>query len=52
MTENEFDIQTILTKRSDIQADRILLLGQVTEKKKKLTLRIFFKFLLTSRTNE
>ncbi len=34
MTKNGLDIQTISTKRTDKQADRVLLLGQVTEKKK------------------
>jgi hypothetical protein len=41
MTKNGLDIQTISTKRTDFQTDRVLLLGQVTEKKKKPTLRIF-----------
>jgi len=31
MTKNGLDIQTISTKRTDFQADRVLLLGQVTE---------------------
>lgn len=35
MTENEHDIQTISTKQTDFQTDRVLLLGQVTEKKGK-----------------
>lgn len=35
MTKNGLDIQTISTKRTDIQADRVLLLGQVTEKEEK-----------------
>ena len=35
MTENELNIQTILTKRTDFQADRVLLFGQMTEKKEK-----------------
>lgn len=35
MTENGLDIQTILTKRTAKQADHVLLLGQVTEKKEK-----------------
>lgn len=35
MTENGLDIQTISTKRTDKQADRVLLLVQVTERKEK-----------------
>lgn len=33
MTENGHDIQTISTKRTDLQTDRVLLLGQLTEGK-------------------
>jgi hypothetical protein len=33
MTKNGLDIRTISSKRTDKQADRVLLLGQVTEKK-------------------
>lgn len=51
MTENGLDIQTISTKRTDFQTDRVLLLGQVTEKQEKATPSHFLKFLLTSRTN-
>lgn len=51
MTENGHNIQTILTKRTDFQADRVLLLGQVTEKKEKADPSHFLKFLLASRTN-
>jgi len=51
MTENGLDIQTISTKRTDKQADRVLLLGQVTEKKEKAHPSHFLKFLLASRTN-
>lgn len=51
MTENELDIQTISTKRTDEQTDRVLLLGQVTEKKEKAQPSHFLKFLLASRTN-
>lgn len=51
MTENGHDIQTKLIKRSDFQADRVLLLGQVTEKKEKADSSHFLKFLLTSRTS-
>lgn len=52
MTENGLEIQTILTKRTDIQADRVLLLGQVTEKEEKAHLSHFLKFLLASHTND
>ena len=45
MTENGLDIQTISTKRTDKQADRVLLLGQVTEKKEKANPSHFLKFL-------
>lgn len=51
MTKNGLDIQTILTKRTDFQTDRVLLLGQVTEKKEKADPSHFLKFLLASRTN-
>lgn len=51
MTKNGLDIQTISTKRTDKQADRVLLLGQVTEKKEKANPSHFLKFLLVSRTN-
>ncbi|MBX2889039.1 MAG: hypothetical protein KF829_10375 [Ferruginibacter sp.] len=51
MTENELDIQTVSTKRTDFKADRSLLLGQVTEKKEKAHPSHFLKFLLASRTN-
>lgn len=51
MTKNGLDIQTISTKRTDFQADRVLLLGQVTEKKEKAHPSHFLKFLLPSRTN-
>jgi len=46
MTKNGLDIQTISTKRTDKQADRVLLLGQVTEKKEKANPSHFLKFLL------
>jgi hypothetical protein len=45
MTSNGFDIQTKLTRRTDFQTDRILLLGQVTEKKEKAAPSHFLKFL-------
>jgi len=50
MTKNRLDIQTISTKRTDFQTDRVLLLGQVTEKEKANPSH-FLKFLLASRTN-
>jgi len=51
MTKNGLDIQTISTKRTEFQTDRVLLLGQVTEKQEKATPSHFLKFLLASRTN-
>jgi len=51
MTENGIDIQAVLTKRTDIQADRALLLGQVKEKKEKSHPSHFLKFLLAISTN-
>ncbi len=51
MIENGLDIQTISTKRTDKEADRVLLLGQVTEKKEKAPSSHFLKFLFASRTN-
>ena len=51
MNNNGLDIQTISTKRTDFQADHILLLGQLTEKKGKQYPSHFLKFLLASRTN-
>jgi len=51
MTKNGHDIQTISTKRTDFQTDRVLLLGQVTEGKEKADPSRFLKFLLASRTN-
>lgn len=51
MTENGHDIQTISTKRTDFKTDRVLLLGQVTEKKEKAIPSHFLKFLFASRTN-
>ena len=51
MTKNGLDIQTISTKRTDFQTDRVLLLGQVTEKSEKANPSHFLKFLLASRTN-
>jgi hypothetical protein len=51
MTKNELDIQTISTKRTDFQTDRVLLLGKVKEKIEKANPSHFLKFLLASRTN-
>lgn len=51
MTEYGTNIETILTTSTDNFADRVLLLGQVTEKKEKAHASHFLKFLLTSRTN-
>jgi hypothetical protein len=45
MNNNGFDILTISTKRTDFQADHILLLEQVTEKKEKTDPSHFLKFL-------
>jgi len=45
MTKNGLDIQTISTKRTDFQTDRVLLLRQVTEKKEKAHPSHFLKFL-------
>jgi hypothetical protein len=50
MTENGLDIPTISTKRTDFQAERVLLLGQVTEKQESHPFA-FFKISFTSRTN-
>lgn len=51
MTKNGLNIQTISTKRTAFQTDRVLLLGQVTEKEEKATPSHFLKFLLASRTS-
>ena len=51
MTKNGLDIQTISTKRTDFQTDRVLLFGQVTVKQEKATPSHFLKFLFASRTN-
>ncbi len=45
MTKNGLDIQTISTKRAEKKADRVLLLGQVREKKEKANPSHFLKFL-------
>ncbi len=49
MTNNGLDIQTISNKRTEKQADRDLLLGQVTIEKANPS--HFLKFLLANRTN-
>jgi len=51
MIENGLDIQTISTKRTDFQTDRVFLFGQEKEKQEKATPSHFLKFLLASRTN-
>jgi len=51
MTKNTLNIETISTKRTDKQTDRVLLLGQVTEKQIKAGPPHLLKFLFTSRTN-
>jgi hypothetical protein len=51
MTENGLNIQPISTKRTNFQADHVLLFGQVTEKKEKAHPSHFLKFLLANRTN-
>ncbi len=51
MTKNELDIQTISTKWTGKQFDRVLLLGQVTEMKEKANASHFLKFLTANRTN-
>ena len=51
MTSNGLDIQTISTKQTEFQTDRVLLLRQVTEKKEKANPSHFLKYLLYRRTN-
>ena len=51
MTEYGTNIETILINSTGNLADRVLLLGQVTEKKEKARPSHFLKFLLASRTN-
>ncbi|QCR22350.1 hypothetical protein C1N53_08370 [Pontibacter sp. SGAir0037] len=51
MTENGLNIQTISIKRTDKQADRVLLLGQVIKGIGKANTSHFLKFLLASRIN-
>lgn len=50
MTKNGHNIQTISTKRTDFQTDRVLLLGQLTEKIEKANPSHLLKFLLANRT--
>lgn len=51
MTKNELKINTISNKRTDKLTDRVLLIGQMTEKEEKAHPSHFLKFLLASRTN-
>lgn len=51
MTENRHGIQTKLTKRTDFQTDRVLLLGQVAQKKENATPSHLLKYLLARRTS-
>lgn len=51
MTKNGLDIQTISTKRTAFQTDRVLLLGQVTQKNEKAHPSNFLKFLFANRKN-
>mgnify|MGYP007124163334 FL=1 len=51
MAKNGLFIQTISTKRTDLQTLRVLLFRQVTIKKEKASPSHFLKFLLASRTN-
>jgi hypothetical protein len=45
MTKIGLDIQTISTKLTDLQTDRVLLLEQVTETEEKAIILNFLKFL-------
>jgi hypothetical protein len=51
MTKNGLDIQTISTKRTGFQTDRVLLFRMVTEKQEKANPSHFLKLLLAIRTN-
>jgi hypothetical protein len=51
MTEYGTNIETILFTSTDNFADRVLLYGQLTEKKEKAYPSHFLKFLLANRTN-
>lgn len=48
MTKNGLDIQPISTNRSELQTDRILLSGHMTEKKEKAAPSYFLKFLFAN----
>jgi hypothetical protein len=47
MAKNGFDIQTILTKRTDFQTNQVVLLGQVTENNEKVHHPYFLKFIFS-----
>ena len=49
MSENGLNILTLSTKQTDFQDDRVLLLGQMTEKKEKADPSHFLKFLFPTR---
>lgn len=51
MTKKGLNIQTILTKQADLQAEHVLLLEQLTEKKEKAYPSHFLKFLLAISIN-
>jgi hypothetical protein len=51
MTKNGLDIQTISIKWTDFQTDRVMHLGELTEKEEKAHPSHFLKFLIASRTN-
>jgi hypothetical protein len=51
MTEYGTNIETILSTSTDNFADRVLLYGQLTEKKEKAYPSHFLKFLLADRTS-
>ena len=51
MIKNGLDILNISTMRTEFQAGRVLLLGQVTEKQEKANPSHFLEFLLASITN-
>jgi hypothetical protein len=48
MTKNGLDIQTKSTKRTDFQTGRVLIFGQVTNKKEKAHPSHFLKFLFAN----
>jgi len=50
MIENGLDIQNISTKWTGLHTDRVLLLGQLTEKEEKALPSHFLKFLFASHT--